>query len=205
MNRKYCNILLVSIAIFTFLLLAGCVEKQSRGAISATSGQPVGKSASEMTAGLKVRFFDKKFYNLEQMPTGSQLETFGRAGNPVNEINNQFGKKGNVFGSGRSQNVGIYFSGMINLRQVGPYSFQALSNDGVRCFIENQMVFEDPFVHGDRLTPVGTYNAESPGWYSLKLVYFQKKGSATLKFYWKPPGATKFEIVPASVLAHNLN
>lgn len=192
MNRQYCINSLVSVTIISLLLLAGCADKKR-------------STTSSMVPGLKVRFFDEKFNKIRQMPKGKQLETFGRAGKSVNEINNHFDKEGDVFGSGRSQSVGIYFYGMINLSQAGLYSFQALSNDGVRCFIENKMVFEDPTVHGDRLTPVGTYKAEYPGWYSVKLIYFQKKGTATLKFYWKQPGASKFEIVPASVLAHKFN
>ena len=209
MKTGYMNVLAIFLTAAAITVLTGCVESVRVGGVKATpdlSAQSTPAlqpgAAKDMAPGLKVRFFNERFNSISDMPQGSNLETFGRPGNPVAQLNNSYDKNGDVFGSGKSQLVGIYFSGLIHLPQAGSYSFQAMSNDGIRCFIEDQMIFEDPMFHSDRLTPEGTFKAASPGWYKLRIIYFQKKGKATLKFYWKPPAATGYEVVPAAVLAH---
>ena len=156
----------------------------------------------ELNPGLKVRYYDKKYKHVTDMPKGKELEQLGRPGKPVLSLNNVYGKTSNIFGSGKSRLVGFWFSGLIHLEQPGIYYFQALSNDGIRCFLNREMLFEDPAKHSSRLSPVGSLNVEQPGWYPLQIIYFQRKGTAALKFYWKQPGQSSFSIVPSYALAH---
>jgi len=38
-----------------------------------------------------------------------------------------------------------------------------------------------------------------PGWYSVSITYFQRKGTAALKLYRQLPAASEFTLVPADV------
>ncbi len=152
--------------------------------------------------GLNVRYYDEKYEHITDMPKGKQLEKLGRSGQPIFSLNNVYGKRSNIFNSGKSRLIGFWFSGLIHLEKPGDFYFQALSNDGIRCFLNQELIFEDPLKHSTRLSPVGFFRVEQPGWYPLQIIYFQRKGTAALKLYWKQPGQGSFKIVPAAVLGH---
>lgn len=61
---------------------------------------------------------------------------------------------------------------------------------------------EDSDVHGDRLSPKGSVTATEPGWHALRVLYFERRNTATLQLFWTPPGRSTPEIVPAAALAH---
>lgn len=65
-------------------------------------------------------------------------------------------------------------------------------------------VLEDPDVHGDRYSKIAKVTVERPGWYALYVLYFERKGTATLELYWKQPGdeAGAMAFVPAEAFAH---
>ncbi len=183
-------------------IFSGCT-KNTYYAPPGTSPEnfPLTDSAA-IEPGLEVRYYDNKYKHIDGMPKGKQLAEKGRPGNPVLILDNVYGKRSNVFGSGKSRLIGIWFSGMIHLDQPGAYYFQALSNDGIRVFLNREMLFEDPERHSSRLSPVGLFNAEQAGWYPIQIIYYQRKGTAALRLYWKKPGAANFKIVPAVALGH---
>ena len=195
-----------SMAVGIVLVLLVCCAGCSRNSYyiqpeESTAIYPL-TDVDEIKSGLKVRYYDKKYRHISDMPKGKELEEVGRPGKPVFSLNNVYGKTSNIFGSGKSRLVGFWFSGLIHLEQPGIYYFQALSNDGVRCFLNQELLFEDPAKHSSRLSPVGSFNVEQPGWYPLQVIYFQRKGTAALKLYWKQPGQSNFTIVPGSVFGH---
>jgi hypothetical protein len=93
-------------------------------------------------------------------------------------------------------------NGVIRLDKPGTYGFQANSNDGVRLAIGGQRLIDDASWHGDRLSQEAWLTISEPGWYALQILYFQRRGTATLQLYWQPPGTGTFAIVPAAALAH---
>ena len=40
-----------------------------------------------------------------------------------------------------------------------------------------------------------------PGWYSIEIDYYQRKGTAALRLKWTPPGGEE-SVVPVEVFAH---
>jgi hypothetical protein len=152
--------------------------------------------------GLRVLYFNGMFRNVRQIPDGDRaiLEQ-GRPGAPILVIDNQFGEN-EVFGSGLSRGVGVQMKGYLLLDQMGLYQFQALSNDGIEVFIDGRSILIDPDVHPDRLSGVETLAVQETGWHALMVKYFQRKGSASLTLYWKPPGKDAFEVIPARTYAH---
>ena len=183
------------------LVLSGCAAPMQETQQS-PAGTIIKGEASQLQPGLSVVYIFKKYRNVDQVPTGKAALRMGRRGEPVAMLNHQSGKKEFVFASGRSQGVAMVMDGFLNLEKEGTYRWQALANDGIRMFINKTMIFEDPKVHPDRLTPAGTLEVAKGGHYPVQIIYFQRKGTAALKLYWQPPGAEQFSLVPAEVYWH---
>jgi hypothetical protein len=179
--------------VMLLLLLGGCAGSQTL----LDDG-----SIQDLAPGLRVLYFNGMFRNVRQIPDGDRaiLEK-GRPGAPILTIDNQFGEN-EVFDSGRSRGVGVQMKGYLLLDQNGRYEFQALSNDGVEIIIDGNGILIDPDVHSDRLSSVGTLFVQETGWHSLMVKYFQRKGSAVLKLYWKTPGKDAFEVIPSMAYGH---
>jgi len=184
-----------------FLMLNGCAIPVHEAQLSTNAlmgkGEPV-----QSQPGLSVVYIFKKYRNVDQVPRGAEALRMGRRGKPITILNHHSGKKESVFDSGRSQGVGMIMEGFLNLEKPGTYRWQAMANDGIRLFIDNKMIFEDPKVHSDRLTPIGTFQVDKSGRYPVEIIYFQRKGTAALKLYWQPPGEKEFRLVPAEVYLH---
>ena len=195
------SIFLQFMALLMFFSLSGCAATLP-GAPQPSHGQATGEESSLLQPGLSVIYIFQKYRNVDQIPAGTAALRMGRRGDPILVLNHQSGKKEPVFASGRSQGVGMLMEGFLNLGKPGTYQWQALSNDGIRLFIDNRLIFEDPGVHADRLTPMGTNEVAQAGRHPVRIIYFQRKGTAALKLYWQPPGAASFSLVPAEVYWH---
>lgn len=186
------NAVLTSLALW--LLLNGCA-----GSRVLSGGEPDLKG---LAPGLSVLYFDGMYRRVGQVPDGDRaaLEK-GRTGRPIFVIDQQFGQD-EVFDSGRNQGVGVQMKGYIRLEKTGHYEFQALSNDGVEISIDGKRILSDPGVHSDRMSDIGVFTVQKPGWHPLLVKYFQRKGTAALKFFWKTPGMDDFEVIPAQAYGH---
>ncbi len=176
------------------MMLTGCTGSQTL-----MDGKDL---ENRLEPGLRVLYFNGMFRNVQQIPDGDRamLEK-GRPGAPISVIDHQFGEN-EVYDSGRNRGVGIQMKGYLLLEQKGLYQFQALSNDGIEVFIDGRSILIDPDVHSDRLSNVETLAVQETGWHALMVKYFQRKGSAALTLYWKPPGKDGFEVIPARAYAH---
>ena len=164
--------------------------------------QAIQSDSSQLHPGLATVYIENKYRNVDQVPTGEAAKQAGYQGKPVLLLNHLSGKEGFVFDSGRSQGVAMVMDGFLHLDKKGTYRWQALANDGIRMFINDRLIFEDPKVHKDRLTPTGVLEVNETGWYPVSIIYFQRKGTAALKLYWQPPAAKEFSLVPAEVYWH---
>lgn len=192
----------LGMAIFLVLiLLVGCATSPNEGFVRPTQATlPLDTSALE--PGLAVLYFDKIFVrHLDRLPQGEKALERGRPGAPIPNLDHQFGRS-EIFDSGTNRGLGMEISGYIRLDRPGTYGFQAKSNDGFRLYIDGRLLIDDPGWHSDRLSPKAQLPVTEPGWYSLRARYFQRKGTAAIHLYWRPPGEDAFFIVPAKVLAH---
>ncbi|MFW2368306.1 MAG: PA14 domain-containing protein [Desulforhopalus sp.] len=185
---------------FKLMLMILCL------AYVAGCGGSGGKAESDIDGamlkpGLSVLYVEGKYRFIKQMPKEKKARKKGWYGKPILEINHQFGE-GEVFDSKKSKKIGVLIDGYILLDKQGIYEFQALSNDGVEVYINGKLIVSDPNVHSDRLSKIGEYLNEKAGWQPLHIRYFQRKGSAALKLYWKSPGSDKFEIVPGKAYGY---
>jgi hypothetical protein len=193
------------------LMLLGCIpaaQGPSPTVQALAPREPVGglspalTAAADLAPGLAVLYF-KDFIerHVDKLPSGDAAVKKGQPGKPVPFLNHQFGH-GTILDSGQDTKIGMEFKGYILLNQTGAYTFQALSNDGLRILIGGRVIIDDPDVHSDRLSSPGTLIVDKPGWYDFKAHYFQRKGTAALVLNWKPPADADFSPVPANAYAH---
>jgi hypothetical protein len=211
MNQRHVSLFSLS-SIFSFfvvlvlnILLIGCVQT-GKEPLSLQSGKqdglPVDINGKNIKRGLTVVYFDNKFRHIKEMPKSEEsIIKFGRPGAPILKLDHQFGK-GEVFESGKKEAVGVLLRGYLHLDRPGKYLFQALSNDGFELFIDGNLIVIDPKVHGDRLSETGEFNVERGGMFPVEIKYFQRKGTAALRLFWQPSGASFYTIIPSSVYSH---
>lgn len=156
--------------------------------------------------GLAVEYLYQKFYTLDEI---YEAEVDPVPGEPIPQLNQLTetdpatgeDKIINVLTSDQDMLVGAFIRGVIRFEQAGSYVLHLVSNDGVRFWIGGIMLWEDPEIHFDRESDPLEVVIPEPGWYELKIDYYQKKGTSALQLLWTPPGGEKV-IVPAEALGH---
>jgi len=116
---------------------------------------------------------------------------------------NFYGGSGKVLTSTSDDGVMARITGFIQLDKAGAYKFAFESNDGVRLKIDGRQIVEDPGVHDDKFSDVGSMEVSKPGWYPLSIDFFERRVTWTLRFLWRPPGVEGDLVpVPGGALAH---
>ncbi len=158
-------------------------------------------SNAERKPGLAVCYMYKFIRHVDEIAEwGKQLKC--EAGAPLAMLNFDGGSS-KVLTSNSDDGVLARITGFIHLDKAGAYKFAFESNDGVRLKIEGKQIVEDPGVHDDRFSDLGTMEVAKPGWYPLSIDFFERKSTWTLRFLWRLPGADgDLSPVPAAALAH---
>lgn len=163
--------------------------------------QPQPKPGS-LKPGLAVMYHHHYFArSLDPLTEGYVQDKPGDFGQPVRSLNHKFGRD-EVFDSGAAQGVGVRMQGLLNFPESGKYTFHAVSNDGLRVYLDDTVILEDPSQHSDRYAVPAEVMIAAAGWYPFKLEYFQRKGTATLQLFRRGPDSTEFTPVPPEALAH---
>jgi hypothetical protein len=209
-NRfQFAGILLL---VFVAALALGCAgtadTKAPPGPVHASNLSPLSPQPddSAMAPGLAVVYFRSYFFRtLENLPSeGSDYEKqIGRSGEPLLELNHAFGKEA-VFGSGESDLVALRATGLIHFPQTGEYMLQAEYNDGVFVYVDGQRVIDEGRWEkgGDRMSQPAFLDIQTAGWYPLKVEFYERKGTATLKLFWRAPGGSDATPIPPAAYAH---
>lgn len=108
-----------------------------------------------------------------------------------------------VLTSTQEDGVLARITGFIHLEKTGDYKFAFESNDGARLKIDGKQIVEDPDVHDDRFSELGTMTVAKPGWYPISVDFFERRFTWTLRLLWRQPGVEGDLIpVPTTALAH---
>ncbi len=205
MAHTWCLVLAMLLGVFSMLKTEAAVSAEMAETAEPTAIKdisPVALEGKEMVPGLKptyyLEYFKRDVSYLQKMIPG-EFKSF--EGKPITQINHQF-EKGKVFDSGEKRGVAIRMRGYLHFRESGIYSMQALSNDGVLLHISEQLALNDPKQHSDQLSNISRITIETPGWYPLSIDYFQRKGTAAFKLFWKLPAANDFEVIPKWAYGH---
>ena len=185
------------------LCLAACVAKvpdEVATAPTILAPQTQELRPEELKPGLAVRYWFKLFRDIRELEAWMRTQP-GTPGAALEGLDHVMGS-GLVLTSDAADAVGAEIAGFIQLPHQGRYVFFANSNDGVRVEIGGVVVANDPDVHPDRLSTPRSVIVASPGWYALRVLYFERRNTATLQLFWVTPTAISPSLVPASALRH---
>lgn len=97
---------------------------------------------------------------------------------------------------------GIRANGFIDLPQTGTYNFRFWTDDGVRLYIDDQLISDDWKDGGARSHASGSFNNTEVGKHRIRVEYYSAHNTysdAQLEFFMKAPGGSE-QIVPGSSL-----
>lgn len=157
-----------------------------------------------LVPGLAVAYFHNyKARHLNPLTKGNLPNKEGTPGKPIPYLNHHFGRD-EVFDSGSNRLVAMRMRGLLHFPRTGTYTLLGLSNDGLRIYLDDQLIIDDPAWHarGDQYAAGVVTEIKQAGWYPLKVEYNQRKGTAAIAFFWRRPGADGFEPIPAEAYAH---
>jgi hypothetical protein len=198
------NFLFVFVILPVIFTLTGCamLGLPKDTGIDLPTSQKVQGNEDMLQPGLSVLYFHQFYRHIDEMPRGRMINARGIPGKPILILDHHFGEDLEIFKSGRAKGVGMHMEGFILFEKMGDYVFQANTNDGFRLFISELRIINDPTVHSDRMSDKGMVRVAEPGWYPIRILYFQRKGTATIQLFWKKPGDKTMDIVPAEAYAH---
>ncbi|GAC1393417.1 MAG: hypothetical protein NVSMB47_00700 [Polyangiales bacterium] len=91
----------------------------------------------------------------------------------------------------------VRWSGDVRVDQADTFTFETLSDDGVRLIVDGKTVIDDWTGHLE--TPDKGALALTAGWHSIRLEYFQLDLGASIHLFWSSPHVAR-AIVPAASL-----
>lgn len=153
-------------------------------------------AADKLQPGLSVNYLYMMFSHVSEVPKAGK----GKPGPVLANLDHRT-DSGNVLTATNSMGVGALINGFIKLDKPGTYTFELLSNDGVKLTIGGVLIHEDPGIHSDMTSPPVELAVTEPGWYPFSIDYFQRKGTSALRLSWKPPGGQTMVVVPPEAFA----
>ncbi len=103
--------------------------------------------------------------------------------------------------AGMSERVVANITGYIKFPAAGVYGIEFYTNDGAQIWISGQSVGRKDGVTPCASTGRPQVNVPSAGWYDIKVLYFQKEGTACFESEWTPPGG-KRGLIPNSAFGY---
>lgn len=128
----------------------------------------------EKVNGLKAEYFTNM--NLEGEPAKIVVD---------NQINFTWNDKG-PFEDFQKDNFSVRWTGYVKPEKSETFTFDVGSDDGVRLYIDDQLVIDDWTDHA-YLTNSFTKDFKAGQFYKIKLEYYENGGGAIVKFGWRKP------------------
>ena len=112
-------------------------------------------------------------------------------------IDLNWGGNSPISGVGSSNWAGMW-TGQIQAMTTGTYTLTTNSDDGVRVYIDGNLVIDNYTYHAPTYNS-GTVNLVAGEKHSIVIKFFQGGGGSILQLFWAAPGIP-FQIVPTSQL-----
>ena len=139
--------------------------------------------------GLRGRYYDSEnFEDLVGSRTDRTIDFMWEGGSPP------FADQGNGYS--------ILWTGQVTPRYTDTYTFKTVNDDGVRLWINNQLIIDDWNFHGpEERRGTISLSADQPA--TVWLEYFNGGGPGSISFSWESPQQPD-EIIPESALVPDL-
>ncbi len=95
----------------------------------------------------------------------------------------------------------VRWTGQVESRFTETFTFSTTSDDGVRLWVNDQLIIDDWGLHGETVD-TGTIALAAGQRYNVKMEYFDNTGTAVAKLAWSSP-SQPLEIIPQSQLYSN--
>ncbi|HNS03300.1 MAG TPA: PA14 domain-containing protein [Anaerolineae bacterium] len=91
----------------------------------------------------------------------------------------------------------VRWTGELTAPAAGEYRFQLNADDGVRLWLDGELVGES--VNPDNVNLVDVQTHLSAGPHDIRIDYFQRGGGKALEFWWQPPGESLRPVPPSAL------
>ncbi|GAA6179168.1 MULTISPECIES: PA14 domain-containing protein [unclassified Shimia] len=163
---------------------------------------PANPQPTGLKAGLSVVYAQNDRGVRSLAPAKRRIERFGEPGKPLSGLNYpDKGKGAPVMTSGRAELVSAMVTGYIKFPSAGTFGVEFYTNDGAQIWISGQTVGKLDKITGCASAGRPQVNVPQAGWYDIKVLYFQKEGTACFESEWTPPGG-KRQLIPDSAFGY---
>lgn len=150
----------------------------------AAQPEPPGNCA--LNTGLQGEFFDNQ--NLSGSPAYEDT---------VSNIDNSWGSSSPNTAAVGNDDFSIRWTGYLYAPTTGTYTLATNSDDGVRLYVDGDLIVEDWSDHAARVR-TGTVFLQAGDLVPIVLEYYENGGRATIQLLWERPGQPGRGIIPAS-------
>lgn len=141
-------------------------------AVTVVAARP-GENPAATTPGVDVRYF--VIPTLSVLPNFALVPSYIRDNVPAINFSSTTGPFAT---SGRNDNVGAVFNGLVNIPASGLYTLSLTSDDGSKLFLGNTLLIDNDGLHG-MATKTATVGLAA-GAHAVRIEYFERTGGAGL-------------------------
>jgi hypothetical protein len=163
------------------------VSAVNAGGESSLSGEVSATPQAPVTNGLAATYYANSNF------TGATVSEI----DPT--INFNWGNSSPVAGIG-ADNFSAVWTGQVQAAASGKYRFQTNSADGVRLWVNGQLLINDWKAHAQKTDTSLGVNLTAGQKYDIKVQYYDSTGGAVMQLLWRLPGQTTFGVIPQSQL-----
>lgn len=92
------------------------------------------------------------------------------------------------------------WEGVVEITETGIYSFHTQSDDGIRLWVNEQLVINNWTLHGPTWNTSSTISLVAGTQYQIKMEFFEHTGGAVARLHWKTPSNINRHVIPKSHL-----
>jgi fibronectin type 3 domain-containing protein len=94
----------------------------------------------------------------------------------------------------------IRWTGQVQAVESGSYRFRTVSDDGVRLWVNGQLVINNWTNHAPTTNTSAAVTLTAGQKYTIKMEYYQNGGGAVARLLWERPGQTTYAVIPQAQL-----
>jgi len=128
-------------------------------------------------------FLEKRFYNIKNMRSVPNLNTRRHSGMRLRKTVTYHNRGGNWPGFSVRDNFAVRWTGQIQIKKAGKYSWRIGSDDGSNLYFEGSKVVSNDGLHGFR-NRIGS-KKNTRGANNINLDFFERGGHAGMTFAYK--------------------
>jgi YVTN family beta-propeller protein len=107
-------------------------------------------------------------------------------------------------GTGVNSNTfSVRWLGRVEAPVTGTYRFQTVSDEGVRLWVNGQLIINNWTNHGATTDTSAGINLVAGQAYEIKLEYYENTGQSVIRLRWQTPGTTTYPAIPMDRLYPN--